>query len=382
MLNRQETITPLEATLIIIIAETRAFEFSFDSFRTNLLDPLGADLALCVAESQWEDSRNPFYQLAKYIWTYPEPDDWGSAYDQAQALEGCSGDWRNLLDLDGIWLGGVHRDGSRTRGSGAILLFFRWFLNKSLLESGVLQNYDRFIITRSDFIYTVPHYPIQGLDPDQIWIPEGEDYGGYTDRHIVVSRKDVDSVLGIADPILRSPDELYEKMKNETEWNLERYVRFAFRDAGIDSRVRRFPYTMYAVRSAEGRTSWSQGSFAEGLGYFIKYKNEYLNALLAKDLIKSKENWNPITAYAYFQILGFIDSVREFSRKRLFPLGKSRLSDFLLKLIYGTLLSDKYFASVYPRIGTLYAAYLNTFRKSYVRRKMAKIGYLEQQRRT
>lgn len=95
----------MESTLVVVIAETRAHEYSFPSFRANVLEALNADLALCIAKNQWEDTSNPFYQHARYIWTYEEPDDWGSAFDAAQIVEGCQGDWRCLLDLDGIWMG-------------------------------------------------------------------------------------------------------------------------------------------------------------------------------------------------------------------------------------------------------------------------------------
>ncbi len=93
--------------------------------KRNLLDSLGADLALCVAKNEWENTENPYYKAAKHVWTYDEPDDWGKAYDQAQQSEGFSGDWRILLQLDGILMGGVHEENGSTKGSGAILLLFR-----------------------------------------------------------------------------------------------------------------------------------------------------------------------------------------------------------------------------------------------------------------
>jgi hypothetical protein len=82
----------MEKTLVIIIAETRAHEFSYPSFKKNLLDNLDADLALCIAKNEWENTNNPYYKSAKYIWTYDEPEDWGSALDKAQQTEGWHGD--------------------------------------------------------------------------------------------------------------------------------------------------------------------------------------------------------------------------------------------------------------------------------------------------
>lgn len=48
----------MQRPLVIILAETRAYGLTFDHFKENLLDALGADLALCVADNERE-------------WTYP-----------------------------------------------------------------------------------------------------------------------------------------------------------------------------------------------------------------------------------------------------------------------------------------------------------------------
>lgn len=340
----------MERALVIIIAETRAHEYSYNLFHKNVLEGLPADLALCVAKNEWEDIRNPFYQKAKYVWTHDEPEDWGSALDAAQSIENCSGDWRRLLKLDGILMGGVHDDQGRTRGSGSILLFFRWLLKYHLIKSGVVDQYDRFIITRSDYIYPTPHYPLHLMDPEYLWIPDGEDYEGYTDRHIVASRKDVLKVLSVADPILCAPESLYEEMKEQKLWNLERYIRFAFKRLGLESKVRRFPYTMYAVRSGEGRTSWSNGTFSKELGYYIKYRDEYRKALIASKMIRNPEDWNPYTTTAFFQTADATQTIQDYTTKWVHPIGNPMLKDFLCKLLYGTVLSDKWFQSVYSRL--------------------------------
>ena len=117
-----------EKVLVIVLAETRAHEHTFQCFRENVLDVFSADLCLCVAESEFEDTNNPFYQHAKYIWTCPEHEDWGNAFDKAQREQGTEAPWRKLLAVGDQWLGGVKGVGQQP-GSAAILLFFRWFLN-------------------------------------------------------------------------------------------------------------------------------------------------------------------------------------------------------------------------------------------------------------
>ena len=180
----------MNSTLVIILAETRAHEYTYNLFKTNLLDVLQADLCLCVADNDRENRDNPFYKHAKYVWTYEEPDEWGDAFDHAQQSKGYSKNWRKLLKVKNTWLGGIKGEGEQT-GSAGILLFFRWLLKESLINHNVLEKYDRFIVTRSDFVHKIPHIPLKLLDQENIWIPYGEDYGGYTDRHIIAHRDDI-----------------------------------------------------------------------------------------------------------------------------------------------------------------------------------------------
>jgi len=281
-----------ESVLVVVLAETRAYEHTFNLFKKNLLDIVNADLCLCVANNPREVTDNPFYNEAKYIWTYDEPDDWGDAFDRAQEKYSCHQNWRQLLLIKDQWLGGVKGDDEHP-GSAGILLFFRWFLKESILNSGVLQKYDRFVITRSDFIHCIPHVPLKFLSREHIWIPNGEDYGGYTDRHIVVSREHVLDVLSISDRLITEPDHLFSEMSFYSKWNVEKYIKFSFTRLGLVERIRRFPYTMYSVRSIGGHSRWSEGKFSSKFGYYIKYQSEYRSYILASLFVKEKASWSP-----------------------------------------------------------------------------------------
>ncbi len=70
-------------TLVIILSETRAHELTFDNFKKNVLDELNADLCVCIGSKSDYDYSNPFYKLAKYRFTYDEPDDFGDAFEYA-----------------------------------------------------------------------------------------------------------------------------------------------------------------------------------------------------------------------------------------------------------------------------------------------------------
>lgn len=307
----------VESALVIVLAETRAHEHTFELFKKNVLDNFQADLCLCVADNEREDTDNPFYRHAKYIWRYPEPDDWGTAFDGAQRQLGLTTEWRRLLNVKKQWLGGI-RGEEQQPGSAGILLFFRWFLKDRLLATGLHKHYDRFIVTRSDFIHQIPHAPLELLDPDYIWIPFGEDYNGYTDRHIIASQKDILGVLSITDAILSEPESLVAEMQPFTHWNLEKFIKFSFARQGLTRKVRRYPYTMYCVRSVGGHTRWREGEFNKQLGYFVKYPNEYRRYLLAKLFIRDKGDWSAMKIHllnALVSLTKFRALIRRFNKK-------------------------------------------------------------------
>lgn len=312
----------MEKTLIILLAETRAFELTYDRFKRNLLDVFNADLALCVGNGPHEDTANPFYRAARYVWTYAEKEDWAVSLDEVAAKRGGGKDWRLLLHHKGILFGGVRGIGGQP-GSGAIGLFFRAFLKDCLLENRLIEQYDRFIVTRSDFVYDVPHVPPALLDNEFIWIPDGEGYGGVTDRHILCPANRIEAYLSVIDEIFTSPEQLYYKMeayREGLEWNIESFLKFAMIDRGLFDQVRFFPYAMYTVRGATGRTRWSGGVFDKRRNLYIKYKDEYRRSMLAKRIVGAVGSWSREAMTSHANAVRRSENFRALRRKLKRPL--------------------------------------------------------------
>lgn len=370
----------MDRTLVIILSETRAYDLTFQSFADNLLKPLQADLALCVADNSSEETDNPFYQQATYVWTYPEPDNWSTALDYAQKADAIDGEnWRQLFAIQGNFLGGLHDSNGRVAGSGGISMFFRWFLKRCLLnEPGLLERYDRYVLTRSDFIYLVPHYPLSRLEASHIWLPLGEDYHGFTDRHLIADRNSILPAISLLDPILRSPSELYRELDGRQDYlSFEGYIGYAFQRAGLVPSLRRYPYTMYAVRHPDGRTSWSKGAYNEALGYCIKYKPEYISSLLPTQMIRKAADWTPASTAAFFMVSNWIAAIDVFARHQLTAITHPKLRQMMLNLTYGTLLSDRFFRHVYPRLAAWLAGVLSLLPASVARRELRQVGFLD-----
>jgi len=202
-------------------------------------------------------------------------------------------------------LGGIHPQ----KTVAAILYFNRWVLLQNIRSQGLLNHYDRFVVTRSDFVYTCPHPRLKLLDPDYIWIPEGEDYGGFCDRHIVLSGSDIENGLNLLEPILKSPEELYSLFCNQKDWNIEKYMKWHFRLHHIESRVKRMPYSMYLVRTASDSSTWNLGAFSEEAGAIVKYKYEFENARVFGRLIHSSVDWDRFFGYRNAACSIFLDAV-------------------------------------------------------------------------
>jgi hypothetical protein len=311
----------MSKTLVIILGETRAHELTFNNFKKNVIDVLNADLCLCIGIKDNYDYNNPFYKLSKYKFLYNEPEDYGDAFDYAYNIlskdrskyEDFKNDdgeivskkplqWRNFLKIKDQFLGGIIDKKNQHPGSAAILIFFRWFLLKNLHDNNLIYNssntkskknlkkkYDRFIITRSDFIYELPHPKLHYMDEKNIWIPDSEYYGGYTDRHVILSNDNIESYLNILNNMVLKSNEYFMKMKIKENWNLEQLIKFNLKENNVLFLVKQFPYIMYSVRNINGTTRWQKGTFSKKLGYYIKYESEYKSSLYFKDLfVKSK----------------------------------------------------------------------------------------------
>lgn len=183
--------------------------------------------------------------------------------------------WREFLKIPMQFLGGIKDDRYQHPGSAGILIFYRWFLLKNLRENGLMAKYDRFIITRSDFIYQMPHPSLSTvLTNDYMWVPDREYYWGITDRHTVLTRNNVHNYLDILNGMVMNSNDYFRRLNNTRRYNLEMLIDFHVSDYH-STPYKFFPYIMYTARPVNGTTRWSNGTYSQSLGYYIKYDSEY-----------------------------------------------------------------------------------------------------------
>ena len=278
-------------TLVVILGQLSAAPLTWNNFKENVLEELGADLAVCVPNDSYFDFTNPYYRNARYRWLVPDYRDMADAFDRIHSLLGSSEDWRVICDVRGTWIGRITQSGQP--GAASILFVLRWFMLNEILSARLLEIYDRFIITRSDFYYLCPHPPLDFLDPDNLWVPDGEDYGGLTDRHLIVSSEYLVKSCNLIDDLLLRPAEIHEIMVPREDWNIESYLHLHLQRNGLIDKVRRFPYIMFLVKTPEDPAAWPprRGRFNENLGMIVKYKSELSAAQAFSRSIHSASDW-------------------------------------------------------------------------------------------
>jgi hypothetical protein len=288
-----------------------------------VLDELQADLALAISVDGDYDYTNPFWQHARYKWATQEFDDYGDAFDQAQGWLAHDArieppDWRILLKIKHYWLGGIKGNEAHP-GGAAIPLYFRWWLRHNLIRDSVLQHYDRIIVTRSDFMWTMPHPPMSVLSSKNIWFPDGEYYYGLTDRHMIVSSEHALDAINLMEAVLLRPRQLATAMSPCSRWNMEAYLAFHLESVGLRPKVKVFPYVMFTVRDEQDATRGAQGTFVDAVGAYVKYPGEYSSTRRFATVIKTAANWEQVARVLPGLFHEVSDSADVFAAMRLSP---------------------------------------------------------------
>ena len=255
----------MEKTIVVLIGNARGGEQTWKTLYDNLIDVYSADLLLCFGKTN--NTNNSLYKKAKYVFELEEYNNWNNYYQQF-----FTNKWKDsfLHGKNHGLAGGL----DSYSGSGSIIFAFRHFLKNNCLD--MLSSYDRIILTRSDNFYLYKH-PI--LPNDKIWIPQGEDYGGVTDRFHIFPSSLIKEMLGIVEYM--DSDIGFNDIIKIHNPNPEIVLLLLFKFYNILNKIHRYKRCQFAVATKEDTTRWQKGSIPlpnyEDL--YIKYINEYRMAL-------------------------------------------------------------------------------------------------------
>ena len=268
-------------TLVILLGNVRGGETTWRSLYRNLLDPNHADLALMLGfEAEWNSS---LYRRAKYVWGFPEYQDWGKAIDE---LFGTSANdttsWREIAKANCNNSSPFSGTDADPVGGGVVNNLARWFLRRRLVALNLLEQYDRFVITRTDQYYTCG-LDLSALDASKIWVPTGEDWYGICDRFVVCSHQHVLQLLNILEPAVLHPGTYYR-----FRGNIETFVKLRWTEEGLFEHVRRFRRSMFTASLESDHMRWlgdfrKAGFVEDGTTILFKYEDEYYQAMSCFD---------------------------------------------------------------------------------------------------
>ena len=185
-----------------------------------------------------------------------------------------------LCDLKYQFLGGIK--GCDQPASAGILLAFRWLVAQKILALNLWKQYDYFVFTRADHLYLCPHFPLEELDAGRGYVPFGEEYGGFTDRHLIAPSNLFFKMINITQNMVCDPDH-YTKVLAvaHPELNLEQTQRLIWNDLSLP--VYQFPRQFFTVKLPTDPTRWSQGDMNENIpsdtGLLVKYGRELTAAM-------------------------------------------------------------------------------------------------------
>ncbi|CAB9524019.1 expressed unknown protein [Seminavis robusta] len=277
-------------TLVIITGTLRGGEKTWNTLYENVLDLNQADLALLLGAKPEKEKNSSLYQRAKYLWEFPEYSDWTDALN---LITNNDTKWHVLLrhafEVEQGTVGGGFYGGCKGHpGSGAIIFWIRWYLSNIIKEHSLHLKYDRFVLTRSDHYYLCEH-DLSELDPNEVWLPSGEAWWGFTDRHVVAPAHKFLDVLNILPPVLQNPNYYLHYRKynplvrkhNFVDYpsavNPEMIIKMRWAEDGIIPQY--FGRTMFTCGVKGDGTRWRGMS---GLrleeGVYLKYEDEYKEA--------------------------------------------------------------------------------------------------------
>ncbi|RCJ23959.1 hypothetical protein A6S26_20430 [Nostoc sp. ATCC 43529] len=287
-----------QRAVICIVGTLRALDITYKNLIEKVIKPLNADLIVCVTKLKSEDEKYLKYleKLNIIDVTFYENPKYGyeNLFEEFYTKYNLKEEWYKYLNIEGNWLGGM----KGRKGSGMHLNYNFWNLLKRIeyLRSKNL-SYHRYVITRTDFLWLLEHPPLKLLNPNLIWIPTKENYGGYNDRHAVCSETNIDHYLSLFEYMLDLRAMNYLKLKKycffgKNELNHESHLKSHIDYCGV--KVGRFKSVSYLTGDKDTPTNWSyvKSILIRGKEYNYKYRSELLEALKNAKNFEIHQDWN------------------------------------------------------------------------------------------
>lgn len=245
-----------EKYLVVLGGFPDGGEKAWNSMYKYVKEHLKADLAICTGR-KWLNNQS-FIEKAEFDWTFDEVDDWREYYTKNYNKQ-----WVEAFELG--------------RNTGLLESGFIHFAIKDIiLEKHIeeIEQYDYIIYSRFDQMYI--DYHLHGYDQN-ILIPEGEDYFGVGDRHILIPSMFAKKYFGILKFYLNN----YNEFKNINYLNCETVNNLHLKSFISEENILRTKRIQFTVAEKKDQTNWRKAIFKIYLlrNLKLKYPDEFLKAV-------------------------------------------------------------------------------------------------------
>lgn len=260
-------LTEKQSALVVILNEPRGLRATEKSLRELAFSRYAVDFAYVGSRASllplWID----------YRWEIDEPDDWILFLNSV-----ASQSPRKFLDCFGV------DERSQQLGlSGLIQFFFRDLALEKIRELELKNLYQWVFFVRSDYLFRTPFPGPDQLGPFEVFILDGESYGGLNDRFLGFSTK----AFGLIERALDierifSSEGLIQYLEASHRPNPEKVMMFLFLREGIAPLAGVVSQRGYCVRMPHETSRWSMGYFSPKRGLYLKYPTELALGNLAR----------------------------------------------------------------------------------------------------
>ena len=272
-----------EKYLVVLGGSPRGGEKAWSSMYKYVKDHLNADLAICTGK-KWLDNQS-FIQKADHDWTFDEDTDWSEYYSKNYDKQ-----WVEAFEL------------GRNTGlleSGFIHFAIKDIILRNYIEE--IEKYDYIIYSRFDQMYI--NYHLHGYNKN-ILIPEGEDYFGIGDRHILIPSMFAKDYFGILQYFLMN----YNDFKHINYLNCETVNKLHLESFANKEDILRTKRIQFTVAEKNDQTNWRKAIYKIYLlrNIKLKYPDEFLKAVnnFVTNINVSKINYlNLILLGNYYYLL-------------------------------------------------------------------------------
>lgn len=285
--------------LLILAGSPRGGEITWKSIEKYVRSYLNADLAICTGKKFIKDQS--FLHNLVYDWTFDEPSNWENYYNLNFPLI-----WEKPFSLG---------KGTGLYESGLIHFAIKDIIYRNYLD--IINKYDFVIYTRFDQLH-IDYHP-RGIK-NKILIPNGEDYFGICDRHVLLDSQYSNNYFNILNYFFKQYKDLskFEYLNCETVYKNQI-------DTFVDSEnIFRFKRNFFTVATKSDSTNWRIAIYKLILvkDIYLKYPDEFMICMKNYIIFLRKYKLNKlnlifITNYFYLEVRQKLGKIKKLFVKQI-----------------------------------------------------------------